>query len=70
MEERIFTLQEAAEFFGVTPRTIQNWIANKELGCYRMGEDGRIVRVGTDHIEQYMANHEVKHEYERAEAEA
>lgn len=57
MEEELLTIQEAADYIGVTPRTIYNWVNDGSLGCYRLG-DGRSIRVGTDHLKQYLQEHE------------
>lgn len=58
MDETILTVPEAAEYLGVTKRIIWKWIQNGSLGCYRIG-DGRTIRVGTSHLQEYLKNHEV-----------
>ena len=58
MEEQLLTINEAADYIGVTPRTIYNWISEGTLGHYRVGE-GRSIRIGTDHLRKYLQEHEV-----------
>ena len=58
MEEQLLTINEAADYIGVTPRTIYNWISEGTLGHYRVGE-GRSIRIGTDHLRKYLQEHEI-----------
>ena len=73
MEEReaLMTVQEAADYLGVTYRAVLNWIGAGTLSCYRIG-DGRSIRIGMTHIQKYLAEHEVTgvavDELERTEA--
>lgn len=69
MEETILTVPEAAEYLGVTRRFVYQLIDQKELGCYRVGT-GRIIRIGTSHLLEYLKYHEVPHEHERVEETA
>lgn len=63
MEETILTVPEAAEYLGVNKRTIWKWIQEGSLGCYRVGE-GRLIRIGTSHLQEYLKTHEVHNEYQ------
>jgi excisionase family DNA binding protein len=47
------TLEEAAEYFGVTPRTIRNWGSIGKINLYRLPA-GRTLRVRIDEIEAAM----------------
>jgi excisionase family DNA binding protein len=58
MEEQLLTIEQAADYVGVTQRTIYNWISEGTLGHYRIGE-GRAIRIGTDHLRKYLQEHEV-----------
>ena len=69
MEETILTVPEAAEYLGVTKRVIWKWIQDGKLGCYRIG-DGRSIRIGTSHLQEYLKKHEVLNEHERIEEAA
>ena len=72
MEEVLMTVQEAADYLGVTYRAVLSWIQDGSLGCYRIG-DGRSIRIGSDHIARYLEEHEVRkgsNEPERIEAPA
>lgn len=71
MEETLLTVQEAADYLGVTYRAVINWIQDGSLGCYRIG-DGRSIRVGTDHLKKYLKDHETEalNESERLEEKA
>jgi excisionase family DNA binding protein len=44
------TLEDAAEYFGVTPRTIRNWASIGKITLYRLPA-GRTLRVRIDEIE-------------------
>ena len=63
MEETILTVPEAADYLGVNKRTIWKWIQEGSLGCYRVG-DGRTIRIGTSHLQDYLKSHEVTNEYQ------
>lgn len=45
--------QAAAEYAGVTDRTIRNYIARGELTGYRVGK-GRLVRVDLNEVDQRL----------------
>jgi excisionase family DNA binding protein len=47
------TLEEAAEYFGVNPRTIRNWGSSGKIKLYRLPA-GRTLRVRIDEIEGAM----------------
>ena len=70
MEEEILTIQEAATYLSVSPRSIWKWVADGTLGCYRIG-DGRSIRIGTTHLQEYLKKHEeTANEPERSEEES
>jgi excisionase family DNA binding protein len=47
------TQQQAANFAGVTPRTIRNWISQGHITGYRL-PGGRAVRVDADELKKVM----------------
>ena len=67
--EELLTPQGAADYLGVNYRVILRWIADGSLSCYRIG-DGRSIRIGMGHIQEYLKEHEVRcaNELERTEA--
>ncbi len=50
MNARYHSLEDAAIYFGVTPRTIRNWVSVGKITLYR-GPAGRTLRVRIDEIE-------------------
>lgn len=68
MEEVLMTVQEAATFMGVSYRAVLKWISEGSLGCYRIGE-GRSIRIGSDHINRYLSEHDQAKEVVDAEPE-
>jgi len=46
------SLSAAAEYYGVTPRTIRRWVAQGRLTAYRVGP--RLLRVDLDATEQLV----------------
>ena len=57
-KEKLFTVQEAADYLSVTYRAVLSWINDGEMDCYRIG-DGRSIRIGMHHIQQYLKDREV-----------
>ena len=57
-KEILMTPQQAAEYLGVNYRVILRWISDGQLSCYRIG-DGRSIRIGINHIREYLKDHEV-----------
>lgn len=53
MEEikRLATVDEAAEYAGVTVRTVQRWMASRHVTPYRYGVGARRVKVDLDQID-------------------
>ena len=45
------TVKQTAEYFGVTPPTVYNWVRDGELGCLRL--PGGSIRIRTNDIEQF-----------------
>lgn len=48
-----FTVEEVAERWGVSVRTVGDLIRNGQLGCFRPGNGRGVVRISTDHIAEY-----------------
>ena len=49
--ERMFTIREVAEGFGVTPKTVYKWIRAGDLGCLVIG---RLRRVSQGHVRAFV----------------
>ena len=49
---RLVSQQAAAEFLGVTERTIRNYVSRGQLRAYRVG--GRVVRIDQDDIDAML----------------
>ena len=69
MEEEILTVAEAADYLGLSKRFVYKLIEDKTLGCYLIG-DRPVIRVGTNHLQEYLKKHEVTNEHERTEEAA
>ena len=70
MEEEILTVAEAAKYLGLSKRFVYQLIEDKILGCYLIG-DRPVIRVGTNHLQEYLQKHEVtRNEHERIEEAA
>lgn len=46
---RNVSIQEAADFYGVTTRTVRRWIAEGRLTAYRI--NARVIRLDADEVE-------------------
>ena len=55
MSVRLHTLDEAAETFACSRRTVERWIAAGELATVRVG---RTVRVSTTALDRFIVAHE------------
>ena len=40
--DKLFSIKETAEYFGVSPRTVERWIAIGDLGSVLVGRQRRI----------------------------
>jgi excisionase family DNA binding protein len=57
MQEVIFDRKQAAELIGVSVVTIDRAIANKKIGCYRIG---RSIRFSQQHLDDFLKSCEQK----------
>jgi excisionase family DNA binding protein len=48
-----FTVEEVAERWSVSVRTVGDLIRNGQLGCFRPGNGRGVVRISTEHIAEY-----------------
>ena len=54
----LLTTDEVAEHFGVTRRTVQNWIKTDERACYQVGEGkGTTYRIDPKDVEAFLKKH-------------
>lgn len=60
-KEILMTPKEAADYLQVRYRVVLRWISEGKMDCYRIG-DGRSIRIGWNHIQKYLKDHEVVHE--------
>jgi excisionase family DNA binding protein len=49
---RLVSQQDAADYLGVTERTIRNYVSRGQLRAYRIG--GRLVRVDQDDLDALL----------------
>jgi excisionase family DNA binding protein len=49
---RLWSIKEAAEFFGVSERTVRRWISAGLLTAHQLGRQWRIT---SDEIERFLA---------------
>ena len=49
---KLFSIREAAEKFGIKPKTLYTWIYSREIGCVRLGRGGRTIRIPSSEIER------------------
>lgn len=52
MARRLASLDAAAEYIGVTTRTLRRWIADGDIVAYRLGR--RIVRIDLDEVDDKL----------------
>jgi excisionase family DNA binding protein len=57
INEKKFTVNEAAEFLGIHPISVRRKIADKSLGHYRYSEK---ILIGESHLEELVRKTEVK----------
>lgn len=50
--DRLFTMKETAAYFGVSPRTVERWVAKGDIGSVLVGRQRRITEKD---IEKYLA---------------
>jgi excisionase family DNA binding protein len=48
-----FTVEEVAERWGVSVRTVGDLVRNGQLGCFRPGNGRGVIRISEDHIAEY-----------------
>lgn len=48
-----FTVQEVAERWGVSVRTVGDLVRRGELGCFRPGNGRGVIRISDEHIAEY-----------------
>ncbi|WP_236831761.1 helix-turn-helix domain-containing protein [Blastococcus sp. KM273128] len=46
---RYYTVEQAADFYGVNPRTIRRWLTENKLTAYRVG--GHLLRLDAAEVE-------------------
>ncbi len=56
MEPKIFTVDEAAEYLRLSPGYLRKLIGNKEIKCFRVGENA--IRISMDHINEWLKSKE------------
>jgi excisionase family DNA binding protein len=54
MQKELFSVQEAAEFLGVSESTIRRYISNGHLVAYRLNND-RLIRIKQQDLEKLLA---------------
>lgn len=55
MEEKIYTLQEVAELFKVTQKTIRNYLKEEKLQGFKMGNRWRFTQSQVDQLIKNLA---------------
>lgn len=51
VEEKLYTVDEAAEFFRIAPFTMRRWINEKQIEAFKVGREWRI---SSDSIIAYL----------------
>ena len=54
MHNELFSVQEAAEFLGVSESTIRRYIYDGQLLAYRLG-NGRLIRIKRQDLEKLLS---------------
>lgn len=54
MQNELFSVQEAAEFLGVSESTIRRYIYDGQLLAYRLG-NGRLIRIKRQDLEKLLS---------------
>lgn len=57
MAEKLLSYREAAEALGIKPDTLQRWVADFKVPYVRLG---RFVRFRPSHIDEIIADREVR----------
>lgn len=52
--ERYYAVAEVAAIYGVTPRTVRNWVKRGEMRAWRKG---RIIRIPHSALREFDENH-------------
>lgn len=63
--EKLFTIKETAEYFKITPRTVERLVRSGELGSVRVGRQRRIRQ---SDIERYLNAGAVEGKQEEVES--
>lgn len=53
----MLTIKETAARLNVSVRTVNNLLADRKLGCVRIG---RLVRISEEQIQQFVNRHQIK----------
>lgn len=53
MNEKLYTLQEIAEYFRVKPRTVLNWEKKGEIAFVRIGS-GNLIRITQKEFDRFI----------------
>lgn len=59
-QEKLYTVKDVAERFGVSHRTVLNWINDGEIAFYRVGRERGVIRIGEHHIQEYLETRQIK----------
>ena len=54
MKEQLLSVQEAAEFLGVSESTVRRYISNGQLQAYRLGNE-RLIRIKWQDLEKLLS---------------
>jgi excisionase family DNA binding protein len=54
MQKALFSVQEAAEFLGVSESTIRRYISDGRLLAYRLGDE-RLIRIKRQHLDKLLS---------------
>lgn len=59
---RFYSIDEVADYLGVSHRTIRRWIKDGKLRAHRFG---RTVRTSCNDLEDFIARHEIRSDGDR-----
>ena len=54
MQKKLFSIQEAAEFLGVSESTVRRYISDARLLAYRLGNE-RLIRIKQHDLEKLLS---------------
>ncbi len=55
--KRLLTVREAAEYVGVKPKTLYNWVSSGKIACVKAG--GRCLRFDIRELDRWIEAHRV-----------